>query len=145
MIKQYTTSNLVILRYFLQLRSVHIQLSEINQRIFNHYQLCQFALCFSSFLFQMKVTLTNLKYDNYRVVIQNYSKTIIQNFVQINSFSCSICCTYLWNLKFHSPLRLALQIPMISSQKSTLLRSLCGVMLNLSKVGAPQALFLLLP
>ena len=93
----------------------------------------------------MKVTLTNLDYDNYSIVIQNYSKTIIQNFVQINSFSCFICCTYLWNLKVHSPLRLALQIPMTSSYKSTLLRSLCGVMLNLSKVGAPWALFMLLP
>ena len=113
--------------------------------LFFMISLPQFALCFSWFLFQMKVTLTNLNYDNYRVVIQNYSKNIIQNFVQINSFSCSICCTYLWNLKVHSPLRLALQIPMNSSQKSTLLRSLCGVMLNLSTVAAPQALFLLLP
>ena len=80
--------------------------------------------------------------SSYTKLFKNYySKLCINKFIFL-FYMLYIC---LWNLKVHSPLRLALQIPMTSSQKSTLLRSLCGVLLNLSKVGAAQALFLLLP
>ena len=95
--------------------SVHVQPRGINQRTFNHDHVSLLFAFHGFSLFRMKMALTYLNYDNYSVIIQNYSKTIVQNFVQVNSLSCSICCTYLWNIKVHSPLRLALKIPMTSS------------------------------
>ena len=65
-------------------------------------------------LFRIKMVLTYLNYNNYRVVIQNclihyYSKLCINKFIFL------FHVIYIWNLKVQSPLRLALQIPIISS------------------------------
>ena len=75
MIEQNTTFNLVKLRYFF-IGSVHIQPRGINQRIFNHNQLCQFALCFSWFLtFQNEDGINIFKLRHYRVKVQIAYKT----------------------------------------------------------------------